>query len=214
MDLIEKIHLLFKFWTLGHFEDRDHYKTTFINMTFENSGILYANDVTFINCTFINFKTDEAINVDIDEKADYFDGGLAPEESFVTNFIDCDFINSTIVGGNLIDIDKYTQINFNNCNFINITADSIVSSVKGKFHTQDSINFKDSSFKNVTTKGIVSIPTGKELSELVHIEGCTYDVLVSNDVITDGGRDYINTTTSRLDSILVANVNDKRKILL
>ena len=33
---------------------------------------------------------------------------------------------------NLINIDKYTQINFNNCNFENITADSIVSSKNGR----------------------------------------------------------------------------------
>jgi len=200
-------------WTVGNGEDKNHYAVTFINITFINPGKILGNDLTFINCTFINFKTNDPINDAIDENSQYYDGGIAPEESFVTNFIDCEFINSTLSGENLIDIDKYTQINFNNCNFENIAADSIVSSTKGKFHTQDSINFNDCKFTNVTTKGIVSIPTGKDIMELVHIEGCTFDVPVTNDVIPDGGRDYINTTQSRADSNLAIDIDGDNLVI-
>jgi hypothetical protein len=198
-------------WEVGNAEDPEHYLITFINMTFINPGVIYGNDITFINCTFINFKITDPINMDIDENAQY--GLEPPEESFVTNFINCDFINSTITGDNLIDIDKYTQINFNNCNFENIAADSIVSSTKGKFHTQDSINFNDCKFTNVTTKGIVSIPTGKDIMELVHIEGCTFDVPVTNEVVTDSGRDYINTTQSRADSNLAIDIDGDNLVI-
>ena len=187
-----------------------HYSQTFINMTIINPGY-WSNDVTFINCTFVNFKTNEVINDGIDENVEY--GVIPPEESFVTNFIDCKFINSTIASENLIDIDKYTQINFNNCSFENIEADSIVSSTKGKFHTQDSINFNNCKFTNVTTKGIVSIPTGKDIMELVHIEGCTYDVPVTNEIGTDGSRDYINTTQSRADSNLTIDIDGDNLVI-
>ena|GEM_PF-2574059 len=197
-------------FTIGGSADQgNHCHQTFINMTFLYPGE-WNNDVTFINCTFINFRSN-ILNNDIDENAQY--GALAPEESYVTNFIDCDFINSTIADGNLIDIAKYTQINFNNCNFENITADSIVNSVKGKFHTQDSINFNNCKFTNVTTKGIVSIPTGKDIMELVHIEGCTFDVPVSNEVVTDSGRDYINTTQSRADSNLAIDIDGDNLVI-
>ena len=204
---------LVNIFSIGNAEDPEHYSTTFINITFigsENDEV-WGNDLTFINCTFINFKTIEPINDGIDENVEY--GVEPPEESFVTNFIDCKFINSTIASENLIDIDKYTQINFNNCSFENIEADSIVSSTKGKFHTQDSINFNDCKFTNVTTKGIVSIPTGKDIMELVHIEGCTFDVPVTNEVVTDGGRDYINTTQSRADSNLAIDIDGDNLVI-
>ena len=187
-----------------------HYSQTFINMTIINPGY-WSNDVTFINCTFVNFKTNEVINDGIDENVEY--GVIPPEESFVTNFINCDFINSTISGENLIDIAKYTQINFDNCNFENIAADSIVSSYKGKFFTQDGINFNGCKFTNVTTKGIVSIPSGHDIMELVHIEGCTYDVPVTNDIMNDGGRDYINTTQSRADSNLTMDIDGENLVI-
>ncbi|MEE1335876.1 Ig-like domain-containing protein [Methanobrevibacter sp.] len=200
-------------WRIGNHQDPNHYLTTFINITFIGNGAVYGNDLTFINCTFLNFKTNEPLNDAIDENAEYYEGNLAPEESFVTTFIDCEFINSTLSGENLIDIDKYTQINFNNCNFENITADSIVSSKNGRFHTQDGINFNDCKFTNVTTKGIVSIPTGNDITELVHIEGCTYDVPVTNDVLTDSGRDYINTTQSRADSKLTIGIDGDNLVI-
>lgn len=209
----DRDNTIVQIFSIGNEADANHYLTTFINITFVNSGDLYGNDLTFINCTFINFKTDNPINKDIDENAPYSSENIAPEESFVTTFIGCDFINSTITGENLIDIDKYTQINFNNCNFENISADSIVSSTKGKFHTQDSINFNDCKFTNVTTKGIVSIPTGKDIMELVHIEGCTYDVPVTNEIGTDGGRDYINTTQSRADSNLTIDIDGDNLVI-
>ena len=198
-------------WEVGNQQDPEHYALTFINMTFVNPGSISGNDLTFINCTFINFKVSVPLNNEIDENAQY--GVEPPEESFITNFIDCEFINSTLSGENLIDIDKYTQINFNNCNFENIAADSIVSSTKGKFHTQDGINFNDCKFTNVTTKGIVSIPTGNDITELVHIEGCTYDVPVTNDVVTDSGRDYINTTQSRADSNLTISIDGDNLVI-
>ncbi|WP_298533959.1 Ig-like domain-containing protein, partial [uncultured Methanobrevibacter sp.] len=208
---LSRENTIIELWKVGNEEDPDHYLTTFINMTFLNVGEILGNDVTFINCTFINFKTKAPINDGIDENVEY--GVEPPEESFVTNFINCDFINSTITGDNLIDIDKYTQINFNNCNFENIAADSIVSSTKGKFHTQDSINFNDCKFTNVTTKGIVSIPSGHDIMELVHIEGCTYDVPVTNDIMNDGGRDYINTTQSRADSNLTMDIDGENLVI-
>ena len=208
---LSRENTIIELWKVGNSEDPDHYLTTFINMTFLNIGEIWGNDVTFINCTFINFKTSDPINDGIDENVEY--GVEPPEESFVTNFINCDFINSTISGENLIDIAKYTQINFDNCNFENIAADSIVSSYKGKFFTQDGINFNGCKFTNVTTKGIVSIPSGHDIMELVHIEGCTYDVPVTNDIMNDGGRDYINTTQSRADSNLTMDIDGENLVI-
>lgn len=208
---LSKENTIISNWEVGNQQDPEHYALTFINMTFVNPGSISGNDLTFINCTFINFKVSDPLNNEIDENAQY--GVEPPEESFVTNFIDCEFINSTLSGENLIDIDKYTQINFNNCNFENIAADSIVSSTKGKFHTQDGINFNGCKFTNVTTKGIVSIPTGNDITELVHIEGCTYDVPVTNDVVTDSGRDYINTTQSRADSNLTIGIDGDNLVI-
>ena len=211
----DKENTFVKVFAIGNAQDPGHYLTTFINITFidygDEYGNLLGNDVTFINCSFINFKTTVPLNNEIDENEQY--GVEPPEESFVTNFIDCEFINSTLSGENLIDIDKYTQINFNNCSFENITADSIVNSVKGKFHTQDSINFNNCKFTNVVTKGIVSMPTGKDIMELVHIEGCTYDVPVTNEIGTDGSRDYINTTQSRADSNLTIDIDGDNLVI-
>ena len=85
--------------------------------------------------------------------------------------------------------------------------------MKGKFFTQDGINFRDCKFTNVTTKGIVSIPTGKDIMELVHIEGCTYDVPVTNEIGTDGSRDYINTTQSRDDANLTIDIDGDNLVI-
>ena len=186
---------------------------TFINVTFAYPGSM-DNNVTFINCTFNGFTTNT-------EEGDYINqmhyensltGGTTLENSFVTTFTNCEFINSVIEDNSLLSIAKYTQINFNNCNFSNIVAKSIVSNIGG-FDLQDSINFYECNFANVNVKGIVDIPTGNEISELVHIEGCTYDFSVNPDVLTEGSRDYINITESRTDSNLTIDIDGHNLII-
>ena len=202
-------------WKAGYGGDYSHYPLTFINITFVGCATL-ANDVTFINCTFVNFSTNDiyddlnGINQDF-----YYNNPEDVENSFVTTFTNCDFINGT--DDTFIKIYKYTQINFNNCSFENITSNSIVENVQGWFSStqgiSDSINFNDCKFTNVNVKGIVNVPSGTDIGEFVHIEGCTFDVPVSNDVVTDGGRDYINTTQSRADSNLTIDIDGDNLVI-
>ncbi len=198
------------FWSIGG-ADFEHYLITCINMTFVGSGNI-ANDVTFINCTFINFTTSTNAANGINE-AFYrtaIDGHHEDyEDSFVTKFIGCDFANSTM------NEYMFTQLNFENCNFNDTTADSIVNNTGG-FTNYDAINFKDCTFTNVNIKGLVDVPEGTpigaEEGSRVHIEGCTG--LSEGEPLTDGGRIFVNSTKSRAETFLVCDIDDEGNLLI
>ena len=192
------------FEDLGHPEylANAHSLTTYINITFKSPTVNLQNGHAFINCTFINsiIKTNEYI---------YYDWQGTPSnlkdivDSFVINFTDCNFINYEV--DNLLESYRYSQINFFNCTFENIATNSIASNVGG-FTLQDAINFYDCTFTNVNVKGIVDVPTGTNPIERYRIEGCKG---VENfGPITEGDRDYANTTQSRTETVLVADIDD------
>lgn len=187
-----------------------HYLTIFNNITFI-SPVSIDDDNAFINCTFINS------NITIG-------GGIynsyigAPENfqndlSYSINFTDCSFVNTTM--DDFINVYRFSQINFINCTFENITANSIVSNKEG-FSLQDGIFFSDCTFNNVNVKGIVDVPTGTiigtEDDSRVRIEGCTG--VDGSDVVTEGGRDFINTTQSRLDTTLVCDIDGENNFVV
>ena len=187
-----------------------HYLTIFNNITFI-SPIAIDDDNAFINCTFINS------NITIG-------GGIynsyigAPENfqndlSYSINFTDCSFINTTM--DDFINVYRFSQINFINCTFENITANSIVNNKEG-FTLQDGIFFSDCTFNNVNVKGIVDVPTGTiigtEDDSRVRIEGCTG--VESSGVVTEGGRDFINSTQSRLGTVLACDIDSENNFVV
>ena len=183
------------------YEDNAHSLTTYINITFKNPSMVLRNGQTFINCTFISpiIKTNEDIyNTWTDShNAD----GIT--DSFAITFTDCEFKDYNIEGS-LLEAFRFSQINFNNCTFKDITANSIVNNTGG-FTLQDAINFYDCTFDNVAVKGIVDVPAGTTPVERYRIEGCTG---VENfGPITEGDRDYVNTTQSRTETVLVAEID-------
>ena len=194
----------------GAYMENAHSVTTYINMTFKNPTVMLQNGQVFINCTFISpiIKT----NADIYSMYQGTPENLANvEQSFDINFTDCDFVNYDIEGS-LLEAFRFSQINFNNCNFKDIAANAIVNNTGG-FTLQDAINFYDCTFNNVTVKGIVDVPTGTNPNERYRIEGCTFDVPVTNEVVTDSGRDYINTTQSRADSNLAIDIDGDNLVI-
>lgn len=196
--------------TNGNVGDFSHYHYIYNNLTFI-APIEIDDDHSFINCTFINS------NITIG-------GGIynsyigAPENfqndlSYSINFTDCSFVNTTM--DDFINVYRFSQINFINCTFENITANSIVSNKEG-FSLQDGIFFSDCTFNNVNVKGIVDVPTGTiigtEDDSRVRIEGCTG--VDGSDVVTEGGRDFINTTQSRLDTTLVCDIDGENNFVV
>ena len=172
------------------------------------------NDCIFFDCNFTNST------LDIQEFFYHYWLG-APEnladieESFVCNFTNCNFINSTIDEGSLVYAKRYSLVNFINCTFENITANSIVTNVGG-FTLQDAINFYGCSFNNVNVKGIVDVPTRANPFERYRIEDCTYDGLISDnyDILTENNRDYVNATKSRLSTVLIADIDDEGNLVV
>ena len=186
----------------GDYSANVHSVTTYINITFKSPTVNLQNCHAFINCTFINpiIKTNEYI---------YYEWQGTPSnlkdivDSFVVNFTDCDFINYN-VEDSLLESYRFSQINFFNCTFENIAANSIAKQIGG-FTLQDAINFYDCTFNNVAVKGIVDVPAGTNPVERYRIEGCKG--VESFGTVTEDGRDYVNTTQSRTETVLVADID-------
>ena len=186
----------------------EHYTNTYKNITF-SGPIQPNNDLVFIDCNFINSTINANWNI-------YYEYMGTPEnvydieKSFEYNFTNCSFINSNVVDS-LISINRFGQINFFNCTFENITANSIVKQVGG-FTLQDAINFYDCTFTDVNVKGIVDVPTGTNPVERYRIEGCTG--VESFGTVTEDGRDFVNTTQSRTETVLVADIDDEGNLFI
>lgn len=188
-----------------NFDPANSFSVTFVNITFKNPNVKLDGSKNFINCTFINAN----ILADPTTYESFIIGDPAQytiywkDSTFDFNFTDCDFLNYE-TAGSVLEAFTTSQINFNNCKFENITANSIVNNTGG-FIVDDSINFKDCTFNNVNVKGIVDVPTGATLGVLYTIEGCTG--VESYGVVTEEGRDFVNATKSPVDTSLAAAVD-------
>ena len=178
---------------------------TFVNITFKNPSVLLRGNKVFINCTFINAP----ITTDQDIYECFYLGDPSTytiywsDRTYNFNFTNCDFINYTTEGA-VLQAFATSQVNFNECTFENVTAKSIVNNT-GDFICEDSINFKDCVFNNVNVKGIVDVPEGATLGVLYTIEGCTG--VESYGVVTEDGRDFVNSTKSAVDTALTGVVD-------
>ncbi len=194
-----------------NFMSIEPFVTTYVNITFKNPTITLTGDKFFINCTFIN----ASITADKGMYESFIIGDPTQytiywkETTFYLNFNTCDFVNYD-TAGSVLEAFTTSQINFNKCTFENITANSIVNNTGG-FIVDDSINFKDCTFNNVNVKGIVDVPTGTTFGELYSIEGCTG--VESYGVVTEDGRDFVNSTKVAVDSVLSGVVNGDSAVI-
>ena len=192
--------------------DLEHFSSVYVNKTFDGFTQM-CNDCIFLDCNFINAT--------LDMQEFYYHYWLgAPEnlweveDSYVCNFTNCNFINTTLEDGSLAYSKRYCLVNFINCTFENITADSIVKQVGG-FTLQDAINFYECSFNNVNVKGIVDVPTRANPFERYVIEDCIYNgALADNfDVWTENNRDYVNATY-RVVSVLTVDIDEDGNLVI
>ena len=199
----------FRAYGSGEYTGNVHSVTTYINITFKNPTVDLQNGQNFINCTFISpiIKTNAQMYYEWQQTPSNFKD---IEDSFAINFTDCDFINYDIEGS-LLEANRFSQINFFNCTFENITANSIAKQIGG-FTLQDAINFYDCTFTNVNVKGIVDVPTGTNPVERYRIEGCSGVPTVG--VVTEDGRDFVNTTQSRTETVLVTDIDGEGNLLI
>ena len=192
--------------------DREHFSSVYVNKTFDGCTQM-CNDCIFLDCNFINAT--------LDMQEYYYHQWLGVpenmwevEESYVCNFTNCNFINTTLEDGSLAYSKRYCLVNFINCTFENITADSIVKQVGG-FTLQDAINFYECSFNNVNVKGIVDVPTRANPFERYVIEDCRYNgALADNfDVLTENKRDYVNATY-RAGTVLTVDIDEDGNLVI
>ena len=201
-----------RFWEGCAFQCNDYPITTFVNITFKYHYLDFIGCKTFINCTFINgsFSIGECIHHDYMGTPENY----AFDDSFTTTFIGCEFFNSSSEG-NFLESYKFARVDFKNCTFENISANSLVNN-NGGFTLNDAINFYECSFNNVNVKGILDVPTRTNPFERYRIEDCTYDGLISDnyDVLTENSRDYINATLPRLSTVLIADIDDEGNLVV
>lgn len=201
-----------RFWDGGAFGYNGHHITTFVNLTFKYHYLDFIGCKIFINCTFINgsFSIGECIHNDYMGTPENY----AFDDSFATTFIGCEFFNSSSEG-NFLESYKFARVDFKNCTFENISANSLVNN-NGGFTLNDAINFYECSFNNVNVKGILDVPTRTNPFERYRIEDCTYDGLISDnyDVLTENSRDYINATLPRLSTVLIADIDDEGNLVV
>ena len=168
-----------------------HPITTYINITFVNPKVNLRGAKVFINCTFVGapILVNEAIYKAYNQH-DYSWDDRGIDRGFDFYFYDCEFKNYDTTG-TILEAFTTSQINFINCTFDNITANSIAKHT-GDFIFEDAINFNECTFNNVNVKGIVDVAEGTAFGQLYSIEGCTG--VESYGVVTEDGRDYINST--------------------
>ena len=120
---------------------------TFKNIIFKSSKIAnFYGNLNFENCTFVGFSFTS-------------DTGLGqwdplPDKVSYQNFTNCCFRDYD-VEESCFKITDFFQCNINNCNFTNITSDSIVLSSCSAGN--GGINISNSKFSNVTTNGVIDV---------------------------------------------------------
>ena len=188
----------------------DEGTVTYINITFKNPKVTLRGKKVFINCTFVGapITTDkdtyETLLPNPSQYTIYWS-----DRTFDFNFTNCNFVNYT-TEGSVLEAFKTSQVNFNECTFENVTANSIANNT-GDFYCEDGIHFKDCIFNNVNVKGIVDVPEGTAFGERYTIEGCTG--VESFGVVTEDGRDFVNTTQVAVDTVLSGVVEGDSAII-
>ena len=140
---------------------------TFINFTIDGDD--FGINTNFINCTFIK-------QVSISKDLKYRDPSHVEEygyaQTYFMNFTNCVF-KDVITADALVTLYKYGAVNFNNCTFENITADSLVYHNDAGYFEEDGISFKNCTFINCKYNGIVD--SLANFDDAVVIEDCNYD---------------------------------------
>ena len=122
---------------------------TFKNIVFKfniNKIATFHDNINFENCTFesLTFETSTGLS--------QYDP--LPNRIAYLNFNNCIF-NNYDVQESCFKITDFFQCNINNCNFTNITSDSIVLSSCSAGN--GGINISNSKFSNVTTNGVIDV---------------------------------------------------------
>ncbi|WP_295600107.1 hypothetical protein [uncultured Methanobrevibacter sp.] len=120
---------------------------TFKNIIFKSSKIAnFYGNLNFENCTFVGFSFTS------DTGLGQYDS--LPDKVSYQNFTNCCFRDYD-VEESCFKITDFFQCNINNCNFTNITSDSIVLSSCSAGN--GGINISNSKFSNVTTNGVIDV---------------------------------------------------------
>ena len=171
---------------------------TFINFTIDGDD--FGINTNFINCTFIK-------QVSISKDLKYRDPSHVEEygyaQTYFMNFTNCVF-KDVITADALVTLYKYGAVNFNNCTFENITADSLVYHNDAGYFEEDGISFKNCTFINCKYNGIVD--SLANFDDAVVIEDCNYDGDVAVGTTEVDGHFYINATKLKVVAV-VTNVN-------
>ena len=176
---------------------------TFINMTIYHGvtkkGAHYNNyerNMNFINCSIIGDITIEKALSEADQShVEEYGYG----QTYAINFNNCEFKDITTENG-VITLYKYGLTNFNNCTFENITADSIVAKT-GDYYLDDGIYFKECKFNNCNVKGIVDVPGAADIETYCVIEDCDYDFDANLNVETTDNHNYVNATKLKVVAV-------------
>ncbi|HII09113.1 MAG TPA: hypothetical protein HA355_05920, partial [Methanosphaera sp.] len=191
----------------------ENYKGTFTweNITFYNAGIsLYGINYKFINCKFINYTLELNENEIAANAGNYY--------LFDYTFVNCDFVNYT---QNVITGHNYTNIDISNCNFENITSDTILSTTCtgsgtrygdgwSQYTDKSSVTLKDSTFNNVDVKGIV-----KASADAVNnvVTDNNYDFNIQ-ETLVDGEYTYIDVPIAAVDSVVDISSSEKGVVVI
>ncbi|WP_407416199.1 Ig-like domain-containing protein [Methanobrevibacter sp.] len=176
---------------------------TFINIIFEKTLKLETDygigNRYFINCTFrqSSILIGETSERNFDHESSNYGYDL-------TVFEDCIFESIS----SAIDCHKYENVEFKNCTFKNIEADSLIYT---NSLSEGAIKVDGCRFENCTVKGVAKFIN--DVENLISIEDCTYDFEVTSDVISADGAFYINTTQSRADSNLTVDIDGDNLVI-
>ena len=191
----------------------ENYKGTFTweNITFYNVGMsLYGINYKFINCKFINYA------LELNEKETPAAAGNY--YLFDYTFVNCDFVNYT---QNVMTGHNYTNIVISNCNFENITSDTILSTTctgSGtryddnwqQYTDKSSVSLKDCTFTNINVKGIAKA-TADAVNNVITENNYDFN---TQDTLVDGDYTYIDVPVIAVDTTLVADIDDAGNLLV
>ena len=176
---------------------------TFENIIFEKSLKLETSygigKKFFKHCTFR-----ESLIVIGETSESNFDHESSNYGYDLTVFEDCIFESIS----SAIDCHKYENVEFKNCTFKNIEADSLIYT---NSLSEGAIKVDGCRFENCTIKGVAKFIN--DVENLITIEDCTYDFEVTSDVISSDGAFYINTTQSRADSNLAIDIDGDNLVI-
>ena len=167
---------------------------TFINLTFTNLNLeISAN---FINCTFINPSLTVMGELNKADPSHVEEYGYA--KTYFMNFDNCVFKDVT-TEGSLVTLYKYGAVDFNNCTFENIVADSIVYHNDSSYFEEDGITLKECTFKNSKFNGVAD--SLANFDDAIVIEDCNYEGDVALGTTEVNGHFYVNATKLKVVAV-------------